>query len=296
MIIDQTNLDAAFLAFKMLFQGALTASPTTYSRIVTEVSSSTKEEKYPWLGTTTRFREWVGARRIQNLQTHGFTIVNKKFENTIGIKRDEFEDDSYGIYSPIIQQMGQDSANHPDILVYNLLKAGDSTPCYDGQNFFDTDHPGFDANGADISVSNYQAGSGPAWVVMDVSKVVKPIILQKRRPYNFVARTKPDDPRVFDMDEYLYGVDARLNVGFGLWQFAFMSKAPLTADNYKAARAAMGSLRGENGDSIGVMPNLLIVPPSLEGDANTLLKADYISATSNVWKGTAEMLVSSRFA
>lgn len=296
MIVNKTNLDAAFVGFQLLFQGAMQSAPTTYSQITTPVTSTTSEETYPWLGTNTKFREWVGSRRLQNLQTHGYTIVNKKFENTVTIPKDKFEDDTYGVYSPVIQQLGQDSAEHPDILTYQLLKKGDSTPCYDGQNYFDTDHPGFDENGNDISVSNYQAGAGPAWILMDTTKVVKPIILQKRRPYNFVSRTKPDDPHVFDQDEFIYGVDARLNVGFGLWQFAFMSRAELNADNYGAARAAMGSIRGESGDSIAVTPNLLIYPPSLEGAANTLLKGDTINATTNTWKGTAQPLLAPRLA
>ena len=35
----------------------------------------------------------------------------------------------------------QSSSGHPDELIFNLLKNGFTSPCFDGQNFFDTDHP-----------------------------------------------------------------------------------------------------------------------------------------------------------
>lgn len=65
-------------------------------------------------------------------------------------------------------------------------------------------------------------------------------------------------------DEYLYGVRARANAGFGLWQLAFGSRAPLTAANYAAARASMSSIKGDQGRVLGIRPNVLVVPPALE--------------------------------
>ena len=294
MIINQVNLQAAFTGFKVIFSQAFQSQTTNWQQIAMETPSTTSQEVYPWLGRNTRFREWVGPRVVQGLATHGFTIKNKSFENTVAIDRDDFEDDSYGIYSPLIGQLGQDTAAHPDILVFNLMKAGTSTLCYDGQNFFDTDHPGFDQNANPVSVANFVDGPGPAWYLLDTSRIVKPIILQKRRPYQFIPRTRPDDPNVFDKKEHVYGVDGRSNVGFGLWQLAYCSKQPLTSDSYGAARAAMRSIRLENGDAMDVTPGLLLVDPSNEGAANTITKADVINQTSNVWKGTANVLCTGR--
>jgi phage major head subunit gpT-like protein len=294
MIINQVNLDAAFTGFKVVFNAAFQAAQINWDKIAMQTPSATSKEVYPWLGKNTRFREWIGPRAIQGLATHGFTIVNKSFENTVAIDRDDFEDDSYGIYSPLIGQLGQDTKVHPDILVFGLLKSGTSSLCYDGQNYFDTDHPGFDANAGAVSVSNFVDGPGPAWYLFDTTRIVKPIILQQRRAYQFIPRTRPDDPNVFDRKEYVYGVDGRSNVGFGLWQLAYCSKQPLTPENYGAARAAMGSIRLENGDAMDVTPNLLVVDPSNEGAANTITKADIINNTSNVWKGTADVLKTAR--
>lgn len=61
------------------------------------------------------------------------------------------------------------------------------------------------------------------WFLMDVSREIKPFIFQRRTQANFVALTADDDQNVFMRKEYLYGVDYRGNVGYGLWQLAYGS-------------------------------------------------------------------------
>ena len=48
-------------------------------------------------------------------------------------------------------------------------------------------------------------------------------------------------------DEFLYGVRARVNAGFGLWQLGFGSKDALNEANYAAARAAMMGFKSDGG-------------------------------------------------
>ena len=43
--------------------------------------------------------------------------------------------------------------------------------CYDGQNFFDTDHP-VGEQGSQETVSNVQTGAGPAWYLLDTTRPV----------------------------------------------------------------------------------------------------------------------------
>src|SRR5690606_23421784 len=141
-------------AFKAAFNQAFEGAQIDYDQIVMEVKSTTRVEEYGWLGSTTRFREWIGDRVIQALKQHGYSIKNKSFEDTVRVPRDKFEDDQYGIYAPLMAQLGQDAKEHPAELVYALLKAGFTEKCYDGQPFFDADHPVLGANGEEISVSN----------------------------------------------------------------------------------------------------------------------------------------------
>lgn len=291
MIINQQSLAAAFTGFKTLFQNAFAGAPSDFEKIAMVVPSTKAVEVYPWMGQTTAFREWIGDRVIQNLMAHDFSIRNKSFENTVGVNRDDMEDDSLGIYAPMISQLGIDAKQHPDQLVFALLAAGFTTLCYDGQNFFDTDHPVL-SGGAEVSVSNHGGGSGTPWFLMDMTRAVKPLIFQKRRDYSFVAMDRPDDESVFTRKLFRYGVDARVNVGLGLWQLAYGSKQALDADSYAAARTAMMELRGDNGKPLGIRPTLLVTPPSLEKQALEVLKAerDAYGAT-NVYRDTAQLLV-----
>ncbi len=74
------------------------------------------------------------------------------------------------------------------------------------------------------------------------------------------------------------------------------SGVALTAPNYAAKRASMMGLLGHDGKPMGIIPDLLVVPPALEGAARTILNADMISdgagaGITNVWKGSADLLV-----
>lgn len=292
MEINRTNLDAMFRGFNLAFQQAFDGAPSDYPQIAMTVPSTTSTEIYPWLGQTTRFREWIGDRVIQNLSTSDFSIKNKPWENTIGVNRESIEDDTYGLYKPAIAQLGLDAKQHPDELVWGLLKQGFNTACYDGQYFFDIDHPVANPTGGVTSVSNFQGGTGAPWFLLDTSRVVKPIIYQVRKPYNFVAKNQEDDENVFHRKEFIYGVDARSNVGFGLWQLAFASKQTLDSNAFGDAYAQMQSFKGDNGKVLGIRPKLLVVGPTLREQALTVVKAAQNAyGATNINRDVVDVLV-----
>ncbi len=292
MLVNRTSLAAIFTGFKTIFQDAFSAAESQFEKVAMVVPSSTSKETYAWLGQTTRFREWLGDRVIQNLGTHDFSLKNKSFENTVGVNRDDIEDDTIGIYRPLVASLGQDAKTHPDELLFALMAASFSGLCYDGQPFIDSDHPVLDENGDPQSVSNYQAGATTPWFLLDTSKPIKPFIFQRRKDYTFVAMDQPDNEAVFAQKLFRYGVDARVNAGYGLWQLAFGSKANLDETNYAAARAAMMSLKGDNGKPLNIRPSLLVVPPSLENAAKKLVVADVMAnGATNIYKQSADVLV-----
>jgi phage major head subunit gpT-like protein len=57
-------------------------------------------------------------------------------------------------------EMGQAAVRHPEELVFSLLASGFTTACYDGQFFFDSDHPVTDADGNITMASNTGGGAG----------------------------------------------------------------------------------------------------------------------------------------
>lgn len=292
MITNRANLKLIETGFKAAFQNAFDGVPLDYNQLVLEVRSTAAIEQYGWLGATTRFREWIGDRVVQNLSVHDYAIKNKSFENTVGVPREAIEDDQYGVYTPLMAQLGQDAAEHPAELVFDLLKNGFTGTCYDGKAFFAADHMVLDAKGKETAASNFGGGSSTPWFLLDTTRVMRPLILQKRKPYNFVNKDQESDENVFSRKEFVYGVDARLNVGYGLWQLAYASKQTLDSTSFSAAYAAMQGLKGDNGRPLGIRPKLLVVPPSLREAALTVVKAaQNANGATNINRDVVDVLV-----
>ncbi|NBH76193.1 Mu-like prophage major head subunit gpT family protein [Rodentibacter pneumotropicus] len=295
-------LNALHQAFKKEFSGGLNLVTPQWAEVAMKVSSSTETNTYGWLGHFPKLQEWVGKRRLRKMQAQGMQVTNKLFESTVAIPRTNIEDDQVGLFSPMVKQMGQSAAELPDDLVFSLLKQGKSTLCYDGQNFFDDDHPVYaevDGTGAQTTQSNITKGSQagkPAFYVLDTTNSIKPLIWQERTRPEIETKFDPSkSDTVFMEDQYVWGVRARGNAGFAFWQLAHrVEDSELTEQVLMDVISKMKSLKGDGGKLLNIRPNVLLVPPSLEYAAKKLLEAEIINGTSNVLKGTLKVMVSSQ--
>lgn len=279
MIINRTNMAGLQVAFKKNFEGAFSAGEVLYKKIATVVPSTTATEAYPWLGQIPRIREWIGERVIRSITTDGYQLTNKPFEQTITVPRTAIEDDTYGVFSPLFAAIGDSARVFPDELVFGALAKGFQTNCYDGQFFFDTDHPVRRDDGSTITVSNMQAGSSTPWFLLDLSKPVKPLIFQDRKKFEFVAKDDPNtSDDVFMRNEFLYGVYGRMAAGHAFWQLAFGSKDILDKANFDAAYDSMTSLKGDEGRPLGIKPTVLVIPPSLRNAANEIVTVQRLAS------------------
>lgn len=283
-VITPEIVKALFVGFAKNFKDGLAKAPSQYTKIATVVKSSTASNTYAWLGQMPKLTEWIGKRAITAIQSHGYSIVNKSYANGVEILRTDVEDDNEGVYSPLIEELGRSAGEQPDELVFGALKAGFTTACYDGQYFFDTDHPvGANVDGTSpTSVSNItDDGTGVteenAWYLLDTSRALKPIIFQERQPPKPAQITDANAEKVFMEDVYTYGVDSRCNVGYGFWQMAHAVKGKLTADNLWKAIEAMRTVRGDGDKRLAIKPTVLVVPPSLEKVATQLLERELTS-------------------
>lgn len=298
MLINASSMKDLFSGYNVSFNKGLKNTVSHWEKIAMRVPSSGASEKYSWLSGIPKIREWLGDRIVNSLGAARYEIENREFEATVAVSRKNIEDDKFGIYGPMFESMGYDTARHPDELVFNLLGDGTSIPCYDGQYFFDADHVGYDENGNVVSVSNYSDGTDsggtyPAWYLLDCSQPVRPLVYQERQPFQFESLTNPEDSHVFFKNEFVYGVRGRSNAGFGLWQMAYCSKEPLNAASYEAARNAMAAIRKPSGKPLGIVPTHLVIPTALEGNGRRLLNSALIdSGESNIWAGSAELIVS----
>ena len=281
MIITPNSVTALFRNFRQEFDQAFTIAESDWDKVAMRVPSSTKGNTYGWLGQFPQFREWVGDRVVKDMQAHAYTLDNKTWESTFGISRDDMEDDNLGIYSPIVQEMGRAGKVFPDeTLVFPLFGLGETEACYDGQNFFDTEHPVYanvDGTGAETLVSNMDVPAtdpGPRWYLLSTNRAVKPFIFQERRKVAFRQMTRMDDEAVFTSNQFRFGADARGAGGFGLWQLAYMSRQPLNADNFRAAYDAMRAFKADGGRPLGIMPTHLVCDTSQELAADKVVNVD----------------------
>lgn len=227
MIINAANIRSMEVGFQTVFNKGFGSKESEYGLVATKVQSNTSEEKYGWMGQIPQMREWIGERVQKNLSAYDYAIRNKRFESTVTIDRDEVEDDRYGVYAPVFQNMGAQAKTAPDKTVFDLFHLGFTEKCFDGKAFFNDSHPVGD---------------------------------DKKNTYSNKGTKK------------------------------------LTQESFLAARSQMMSLVGDKGNTLNIVPNLLVVPPALEAKAKEILEADTINGTTNVTKGMAQLKVSTYLA
>ncbi len=295
MIVNAQALRNANIGFKKLYQNAFEAVERRYPLVAMETRSTTAANDYKWLGQIPGLREWLDEKVVHNLAAHGYYLPNKDYEVTIGVDRNDIEDDQLGIYEPRIQAIGDAAARHPDLLVWEALVAGlAGGQGFDGVNFFSTAHPTDGVDPANGTYANRPAvlGTGEVWFLMDDTRPVKPMIFQKRKDYTFVAQTTPESPDVFNTRTFKYGIEARVAVGYGLPQLIYASREPLNATSYAAARMALASIKRPDGSPLGIRGTRLIVGEGNFEAANVLLTNDRdVNGATNTWKGTAKLSV-----
>ncbi|MBI1321333.1 MAG: hypothetical protein GC168_20605 [Candidatus Hydrogenedens sp.] len=302
MDLTPANLQALNTGFRANFNRGFVGVLPEYREIAMEVPSSTESNSYGWMGDMPEVREWLGERVVHQLNAYGFTLVNKRFELTIGVDVDKIEDDQYGVYGPIMTEFGRSVGRFPNKLVMSILRGGTSGAAigFDGKPLLATDHPRLNAAGKPVGVSNWAGGAGSRWYLADLSRAIKPLVYQPRKAFGFVRKDRPEDDNVFDNNEIRYGTNGRCNAGPGFWQLIYGSGQELNVANFEAAKTAFEALKLERSDEkAGVMATHLIVPTDLEGAGRRILKAglvpqtvgDNTVAVTNVWENAAQLLV-----
>ena len=274
-------------------EGLNTVTPQ-WDKIATKVPSSGSSELYGWLKDLPGSEECGSDRMLKELGSHGYAIPNNTFEASIKIKREDLEDDKIGKYSVLARAWGRQSQLFPDKESYGLLAAGFSTLCYDGQNYFDTDHPLETTPASTFSnvVGDPATDTGAPWFLLDNTQILMPIIFQERRPFalDFIGATS----------EYAWfnnfvaqGVDGRHGYGFSFPQIAIGSKAALDEANFEAGKQLLAGMKKTDGTPLGTMATTLVVGPSNEAAARKIVSREYLdNGESNIYYNNVESVVS----
>ena len=154
MIVNKQALEGIFFNLKTTFNKAFDAAPSAWEKVAMKVNSTSGENRYKWMDRFPRMQRWIGEKAVKQLKGHGYTIVNEDWEATIEVDRNDIEDDNLGVVGPETQMAGHSAKQLPDEIVFELANQGFTALCYDGQPFFDTDHPVGDGKDGTVSVSN----------------------------------------------------------------------------------------------------------------------------------------------
>lgn len=293
MIISKANLDALRTGFKTDFQRGVGTVKPKYQAFTTAVSSMTKVQTYGFLKEWPIFREWLGDKRVRSIEEMEYHLTNRNFEVTIGIHRDKIEDDNLGLYPSMIAGWGEEAGALKDRLSFAALAAGHTQAGYDGQNFFDDEHPV--KGGVSSNVSGADAVA--PWYLLCCSKSLKPVILQNRKEASFTMQTDPHSDHVFATGEFLAGGEARAAAGYTFWQLAHRSTATLDATSFTTARDAMAALTNDEGEPLGVVPTHIAYGLSNRSAAENLFKKQNLTGgESNIHYGELELLQGERLA
>lgn len=274
----------------IMFQKGLTEYVPMYSKIAPTFDSNGRANTYP-LGRLPAVKEWLDdtEREIMKLEEAHYTLVNRKFEATLTIDREDIEDDQTSFYESQSEFLGKEAAQHPDHLCAELILNGftENGKCYDGMPFFSNAHKW---GNSDKTLSNFQDGTSEPWLLVDSSKSVPAFFRQNRLDY---IMEKPADlsEYTFMKDKYVYGIRGRSAFGYGLWQFAYGSKQDFTEDNFENAYQTMLSLKKYNGNFIGAVPNKIVVGPKNYVKARKFFQSDSLSGSTNIWKGQFEVVL-----
>lgn len=141
LLVNKTTLDSLFTGLKTIFHNTLKAQAGTWAATAMEVPSSAAGEDYAWLSRFPKFRKWVGEKVVKVLKAGKYYKKNEDWETTIAVDRNDIEDDRLGIYNNQAQGAGESAGELNDIIVDDLKNSAFTSTCFDGQYFYDTDHP-----------------------------------------------------------------------------------------------------------------------------------------------------------
>lgn len=162
MQINEANLDAIRVGFDTALFGAFDSADQGEmytNRLAALRTSNTKTTRFGVMARVPKMREWLGPRVYNNITEYTYALTAKNYEDSIEVDADAIREDNLGIYNDPLAAIGAQARKHPDDLLVTLLQNGhlSTATCYDGQNFFDTDHP--TTKGASGSQQNYWSGS-----------------------------------------------------------------------------------------------------------------------------------------
>jgi phage major head subunit gpT-like protein len=146
MILTPSNLQFFFTSLNTVIRQAYDSAQPFWPQVATLFPSATEQQVYGWLGRIDKMREWIGSRKTNPAAPFTYTLVNRPYELTVGIDKFKLQDDTYGIYYPIVADLGLQAKKWPDYQLRDLLlnqgtQTGQRQIGLDGLTHWNTAHP-----------------------------------------------------------------------------------------------------------------------------------------------------------
>ena len=116
---------------------------TVYDRFCTPMPSDGESENYAWLGAMPNVRKWVGPRVFKELRGFDFSLRNETWESSLLFNLDKYNDGKAAGFGMQTRDLASKAVKHPNKLWFETVN--ENRPCFDGQDFFDTDHAAGDS-------------------------------------------------------------------------------------------------------------------------------------------------------
>lgn len=148
---------AATTTFDAWFMEQLEATQEDWTSIAMRIDNDGGKVDYSFLADLPGMREWVGDRVIHGLQEFHYSLVNKIWELTIGITRQDIERERLGQYKLKIQMIPDNMKRDRDEQLFDLVVGSTAVTCWDGRPFFDATHPLADGTTySNVNAANHQ--------------------------------------------------------------------------------------------------------------------------------------------
>jgi phage major head subunit gpT-like protein len=107
---------------------------------VTSALTENQSERVAMLGTVGPLRAFTGESQPDKPIETTYSIRNEKFNRGVALPGSWLRNDKTDQTRDRVAQLGARYVQWPGALIAQLINAGNSTPCLDGQNFFSTTH------------------------------------------------------------------------------------------------------------------------------------------------------------
>ena len=143
MLTTPANLNLFFTQLETRYWTEYALAEPMWQKISTLMPVGSEVWNSGFMMMIQKYREWIGPRVVQIPSLQTYQVPIKNWENTEGVDKFKFDDDTHGMYSPIAAFMGMQAKKLPDYQIRDaLLNQGSWTGvfqnCLDGGTIFGT--------------------------------------------------------------------------------------------------------------------------------------------------------------